>query len=240
MSLDRVTITGADDHTDPMDLIEISREFPFVEWGLLASQKRSSLSRFPALDWLVRLERLCDYKGADLQFSLHLCGQWLDDLLHGVPSLPAWYPLSGMFSRAQLNFHGKKRSYSRDYLVDALDKLSIKEIIFQVDGAMGLDLLAEVDDGRQSFDCVPLFDLSHGAGVLPLAWPSPLNSGVYHGYAGGLGPDNLAEQIPLIEKAAAGERYWIDMETKVRSDDGIVLDLAKVRRCLQIAAPFIE
>jgi hypothetical protein len=98
-----------------------------------------------------------------------------------------------------------------------------------------------------------------GAGILPREWPKPIYLDVhpgddgcgvqqhrYHGYAGGLGPDNLAEQIPLILAAAAGNehtaegRIWIDMETRVRSSDDRTFDLAKVRRCLEIAAPYVK
>ena len=41
MKLTKVTLTGADDFTDPKRLIEISREYPFVEWGILFSLKHS-------------------------------------------------------------------------------------------------------------------------------------------------------------------------------------------------------
>lgn len=34
-------------------------------------------------------------------------------------------------------------------------------------------------------------------------------------------------------------RIWIDMETRVRSNNDATFDLTKVRRCLEIAAPFV-
>ena len=37
-------------------------------------------------------------------------------------------------------------------------------------------------------------------------------------YAGGLGPDNLEEELKRIEEVAGDRTIWIDMETKVRSD----------------------
>jgi hypothetical protein len=95
---------------------------------------------------------------------------------------------------------------------------------------------------------------------LPKAWPNPiylkstesgqvLNRWDYHGYAGGLGPDNLEEQIPRILEAASYKGFskeiqegdiWIDMETKVRSDQDRQFDLEKVEHCLEIAAPHIK
>ena len=63
---------------------------------------------------------------------------------------------------------------------------------------------------------------------------------LYCGYAGGLGPDSLEEQLPKIAEAASEARIWIDMETRVRSDDDQQFDLKKVRRCLEITDPFVK
>lgn len=54
-----------------------------------------------------------------------------------------------------------------------------------------------------------------------------------------LQPDNLGDEIPKIAaKAWPALNYWIDMETKVRTDDGTEFDLARVSTCLEIAEPF--
>jgi hypothetical protein len=122
------------------------------------------------------------------------------------------------------------------------------QFIFQIDGDgqnAHLNSLFAVLDRASGIDIVGLFDVSGGAGILPGAWPKPFfmlddEQYDYHGYAGGLGPDNLTEQIPLITKSADGARHWIDMESGVRSKNDVEFDLAKVRRCLEIAKPFVE
>lgn len=141
-----------------------------------------------------------------------------------------------------------------------------KQFIFQLDGAKGNvhleDLYKSIVMRGLLVNAVPLFDKSGGAGVLPKAWPSPAFSAagqqtqaslfhatdarahdteyMYYGYAGGLGPDNLAEQLPLIDAAAGKDtRIWIDMETKVRSRADRVFDLYKVEEALKICEPFI-
>jgi phosphoribosylanthranilate isomerase len=63
---------------------------------------------------------------------------------------------------------------------------------------------------------------------------------MYHGYAGGLGPDNLAHEIPRIAKAAGDARVWLDMESGVRSNNDKQFDLDKVLQCLEIAKPFVR
>jgi hypothetical protein len=89
------------------------------------------------------------------------------------------------------------------------------------------------------FKVSALFDKSGGAGILPTEWPELLN-GIKCGYAGGLSPENLEEQIKLIEHKAWSSEIWIDMETHVRSDEDAVLDLEKVIECLTIASQYVS
>jgi hypothetical protein len=57
-----------------------------------------------------------------------------------------------------------------------------------------------------------LFDTSGGAGVLPQEWPVPAKD-FWCGYAGGLGPFNVIEQVRKIETVCA-KPFWIDMERR--------------------------
>lgn len=237
MKLSRVTVTGADDSVAPGQLLELSRRFPFVEWGILVSKNSMGSPRFPSSSWLQMMA--ADFARKDAQLSLHLCGTWLRNLLLGV--VPPLTPIAPVFQRMQLNFHGERQNIGTGF-EEALAAMGIPEIIFQIDGNMGQEIIAHVEgNGRQTFKCVPLFDLSHGAGVLPADWPKPFDFDTFHGYAGGLGPDNLEEQIQKIGEAAGDAPFWIDMETKVRSGvGGGYFDLEKVERCLEIAARFVQ
>lgn len=240
MHLDRVTITGADDSIDPSDLLALSEEFPFAEWGILVSKSSMGKSRFPSFDWLLKFRSMTRTAKVHIDASMHLCGRWLRDVLVGETPSDIWTLLDA-FQRAQLNFHAEPLECKPDGFRDAISAFSDegqREFIFQIDGNRGSNYLAEA--AQADLACVPLYDLSHGAGVLPEAWPPPMKGYAYQGYAGGLGTDNLAEQIPLIGEAARGTPFWIDMETKVRSDSDRQFDLAKVRRCLEIAKPFVK
>ena len=72
---------------------------------------------------------------------------------------------------------------------------------------------------------------------MPREWPAA-EPDLRCGYAGGLGPVTLADQLARLHDLVKGETVWIDMEKRVRSDDNVTLDLARVRRCLEIAAPY--
>lgn len=244
MNLDRVTITGADNSVKQSDLLELTREFPFVEWGILVSASRTHAidgsPRFPSKAWIARLQDLAaEHK--ELRLSLHVCGKWVRDLLIGKTSdMPHW--LSGpQFPRWQLNFHAEVMPINAEAFREALMMMCEgKQVIFQIDGHLGQQYAADADSEKGSpYEVVPLFDGSHGAGVLPGEWPRPFDLDTYHGYAGGLGPENLSDQLPRIAHAAGEARFWVDMETKVRSEADQKFDLAKVRRCLEIARDFM-
>lgn len=259
-NLDRVTITGADDSIDPLDLLPITERFPFVEWAILASHNNTftagGTNRYPSPKWIGRLQHIAESTGSLPQLALHINGQWVRSLLLGEMIVPP--QVLGMFGRVQLNFHADRSACNPSMFADRLRELAGRDFIFQLDGANGnwyLEAAHDYEVGR----CFGLFDISGGAGILPNSWPTPIYLDVfpgdngegeeqhaYHGYAGGLGPDNLAEQLPKILAAAAGNefthagRIWIDMETRVRSESDRKFDLSKVVRCLEIAESFIH
>lgn len=257
--LDRVTITGADDSIKPQELLSITQEFPFVEWGILASFNNTFLSggtkRYPSPRWISDLQAIAETTGSLPSLSLHINGSWVRELLLGGIVIPQ--ELLHCFHRVQLNFHAERTECNPKEFAEALKRID-KQFIFQLDGANGNEHLNAVYEWETP-NCFGLFDVSGGAGILPDKWPQPIYLDVqpgehgegeeywaYHGYAGGLGPENLAEQIPLILNASAATehtregRIWIDMETRVRSNCDTLFDLTKVRHCLKIAEPYTK
>ena len=249
--MQRVTITGADDLISPEKLLELSGEHPFVEWGILVSASNTGTMRYPSRNWMSRLASKVD---GSINVSIHVQGRWLrelllgnkDELLDGCGHL-AWHA-----QRVQLNFHGGTIDYDETAFLMALMSFPLtrnaKSFIFQLDGCCGARILERVSKYSHGLDLVPFYDTSHGAGILPESWPEAeksllaLTRDLQVGYAGGLGPENLAEQIPLIAKAAGDAPFWIDMETKVRSPNPLVgsyFDLDKVRAALEVCKPFV-
>lgn len=238
MILDRVTVTGADDSVKPDDLVELSRKFPFVEWGILLSRRQEGNARFPTFAWMKDLQFVA--KLHHLNLSGHLCGGWVRDLCQGKDSFcTERQPLSDMFQRVQLNFHAEGHELRSGPFVDALKKWGREQYIFQFDDVNNMLMVTAKAAG---INAVPLFDLSGGAGVEPDHWPEPI--GMYCGYAGGLHPLKLADQITQIQKIVdlgrlAESRIWIDVETHVRSDQDKKFDLEKVEKFLETAKPFV-
>lgn len=228
MQIDKVTITGADDSTDIQWMLAMQEQYPFVEWGILVSQSQIGNFRFPSLDWLARLIPHQD----KLQTSMHVCGKWVRQICDGNWSdmLIAIGVAAERAKRVQLNFHAHAHKLNERFFKAAqiASQNSSWQLIFQIDGVND-GLLAQARMDR--LDAVPLYDLSGGAGVLPGQWPKQ-SEGVYTGYAGGLGPRNVIEQVEKIKGVANG-RIWIDMETRVRTPDDSRLDEALVESVLE-------
>jgi hypothetical protein len=231
-----VTVTGADDSIDPRDLVPLAVEFPFAEFGILLSKKQQGTKRFPSKDWLEELYLLW-YDGK-LPLSGHMCGEWVRDLCVGKPTFFKEFGYTWpMFKRIQLNFHAEHHPF--DYrMLAGLIRRSFGNIpvIFQMDG-VNEKVFSAMCDGSSGITAQPLFDSSGGAGLLPNKWPKQLVNR-FCGYAGGLSPDNLAEEMEKISSVAPGP-IWIDAETLLRSENDMVFDLEKVCRFLEAAKPWV-
>jgi hypothetical protein len=232
--LNKVTITGADDETPIAALIELSAKFPFVEWGILVSLKSEGGPRFPSRVWMDAFSTAAAEKS--LAVSMHVCGEWVRRLLRGTLKWRELPNIRTVAKRVQVNTHAQE-SISTCAGLDWMEERSAKQFIIQLDGVNDHILDACV---ARSMNVVGLFDSSHGAGVVPSKWPKPRYQQRYYGYAGGLGPANVVEQIPKIQIARRRiQNFWIDMEGRVR-DGGDHLDLAKVHRVLKSCAPLIN
>jgi phosphoribosylanthranilate isomerase len=243
MKLFRVTITGADDAVNIQDLLALSRQYPFVEWGLLlVKEDRMGTPRNPSLSWIANFFEACFDTDIMPNLSAHLCGQRARDV---VTNQFLWLPPNGiLFDRVQLNL---RVNLMGDIDLDKLGRLQFispgrPEFILQYHGVEKRWLNVEKISGLNPTIPVKgaiavLFDASGGKGISPNSWQPPFY-GMRCGYAGGLNPDNLEEQLTKIAFVAGDETVWIDMETGVRTDNQF--DLDKVNRCLEIVKPWIS
>jgi len=128
------------------------------------------------------------------------------------------------FPRIQLNLHSNPDN--TDSLLNGLKKriqeMPEKEFIFPYSSQTAS--LLQYFSGLKNV--AVLFDESQGQGVKPSAWPKNMNDR-HCGYAGGISPDNVAQVINSISKIVTiNEKYWLDMESGVRTDNQF--DLVKV------------
>lgn len=214
----RVALTGADDNTDPKDLVALSNDFPFVEWGILFSTTRQGTPRYPTAEWIEALKPHAD----KLKMAAHFCGQYTRDTLAGDDK---W--LVGkeeLFQRIQLN--GFKPS-DGDVVVQLSHKFGF-EFILQTRREEDLIPTSVVATKIGKLQSSALYDPSGGNGIETTQWPvAP--SGLRLGYAGGINPDNVKAVLRSLGNPSP--TYWIDMESGVRTDERF--DLTKCRKVLE-------
>lgn len=67
-----------------------------------------------------------------------------------------------------------------------------------------------------------LQDRSGGRGIAETRWSSPdaiaRKAGARFGYAGGLSPENIVEQVPRMVAAARRQSFWMDCESCLRNE----------------------
>lgn len=224
MKLSHITFTGIDERTDVKRLKQIQKKFPFVEFGVLLSYKwHENGNRF--LNPII----LSILKGQGLNLSAHFCGRAAIDVAVGnmfkIKSLLG--NNSRIFKRCQLNIKADR------YLAE-LRHLKpipyIDEVIIQMHT---IELCQQFLNGQRPRFESYLIDGSCGCGI-----ETPIqiitSSGIHIGYAGGIGPNNVAEILRNLLKYPSEEKFWIDMETSVRNCEDW-FDLDKVERVLEIA-----
>lgn len=234
----QVSLTGADDLVDVKLLKNISIAYPEVEWAILYYPEREGTARNPTADWRTKF-----LNTGIRNTAAHLCGQQVFNELLDPNLSKARIADLLPYRRVQVNINARRPDFTPEQVMKVYDRLYAAGITmilqYHEDSAELINnyLFNRMISSRErtswnQFDI--LFDGSKGKGVSPEGWPSVLNVGsrdFYCGYAGGLGPDNVEDQVENIQLAAGDKPYWIDMESGIRTDN--VFDLDKCVKVLE-------
>ena len=197
-----ITVTGIDEHLAAADIYSLLDEG--AEVGVLYSYSHDGRNRYPTQEWIVEVASRCG-KG---QLAIHVCGKRArGQLLRG-------HVMFRMFSRIQVN--GVVSGPELELLCNIYDESEIITQRFH-------DWNEWLDDSKIGNHAI-LMDSSGGCGNCPdMRWAPNTDQKV--GFAGGLGPHNLREELPKIKRIATGD-WWIDMESGVRTKDWFDMDKA--------------
>lgn len=231
MKIDKVTISGADDKVSPSWMWDMQEMYPFVEWGILVSQKRAGQSRYPSENWMMNLPY-------QVKVSLHLCGQVCRDFVDDPKQERLYIANGDHFDRVQLNVAFKEQI---DYLSKlqriekVAEQLPQKAIIIPYNKMNKTVVDTWLGTGEIPENIHFLYDSSGGRGRVISSIEKPLLN--YTGYAGGIDPDNIVTICSILTNEISADNVWIDMESGVRTNDE--LDLKKVEKVLSICAKYI-
>lgn len=235
MSLELVSLTGADDHVAPEAMAALSAQYPFVEWAILYFPEKEGTSRNPSGVWRENFLALkLPYTAA------HLCGVQVFRELLNPATAPSLITDLSRYRRIQLNINARRPEFTDEEvqaIYRTLHQAGLRLILQHHAGSERVieQFLCDLDEeGMKRVDI--LFDASKGTGQRPDAWPAPHRFNLFCGYAGGLGPDVMESELPKIKAAVAQAQsrrelpYWIDMESGIRTENAF--DLEKAERVL--------
>lgn len=230
MNIKYVTFTGVDNWTDLDELERIQQQYPYAEFGVLASYHWSENGpRFPEPSVFDNL------KGRKLNLSLHLCGSLAIKCVQQdfEPAIALLGDNFNLFKRVQLNMHLNQAT--PEQLAALTLKGSLEQIIVQMHQPdLCRNFLAA---GHHSPNLCYLLDASGGAGIdTPIDIVS--EPGIEVGYAGGMGVSNVWSKLKTLLHHESGSVFWIDMETKVRTHE--ILDLELVKQVLALCDVLIR
>ena len=228
MNLKHITFTGIDAYTDIDDLIDIQREFPIVEFGVLTSYHWYE-NGLRYLDPQI----INDLRGKRLNLALHVCGSAAHDAADGYWNNldnHVFYTL-GLFGRVQLNVANRT---DNPYRLASTPNRHM-EVIIQQKGIHDIEMF----ERSMWMNVSVLLDASGGQGIdTPIKVLPNAGKPFKVGYAGGINPDNVADKLAyLLQHDEVGD-FWIDMESGVRTYDWF--DTDKVRYVLDTCKEVIK
>ena len=203
---------GADDSVEPSLLAAISAQYPWVEWGVLFRPDKAGMPRYASRAWLDRLASANAKR--TMLLAGHLCSTRVDEVLSGDTNFVAWLHEAIGFRRVQINATKANGSnvdaFGTDAGADACAAAlrnacaALPQVEFIVQRNSETRPLWERLLENMPENMSVLFDDSMGLGVSTTSWPAPppMASPIKFGYAGGLSPTNLKQQLGLIETTA--------------------------------------
>mmetsp|Transcript_22021 Transcript_22021/g.53301 ORF Transcript_22021/g.53301 Transcript_22021/m.53301 type:complete len:290 (-) Transcript_22021:394-1263(-) len=266
--LEALGFCGADDSVNPRLLALIGQNYPLVEWGILFRPDKEGLPRYASKEWVNRLSQILNkdpaYRGK-VRLAAHLCGSHVNNLLSSSTDSSSETAIDEFlvqlyqwgFRRVQVNATAVNGVYT-----EQLGEGTTMQSFLRTTGAHPkLEFIVQKNDETEPLwsallrneelpaNAVFLHDESKGTGKeVTGGWPTNpqfvATSRKAVGYAGGIKPANVrsvAESVSQACAASGGNKYWIDMESGIRTmllhPDGTkedIFDLAKCYSCIDI------
>ena len=222
---------GVDDTVSPELLKLISDRYKWVEWGVLFRSDLEGQARYPTKAWVQKLSVLstdpADPSSLSVQLAGHLCADRCQAVLEGDSSfVHELYELG--FRRVQVNATAansvtvdpEQISKYVSNIKKCMQDESRMEFIIQCNEETKPIYEQLIADPEPNMSI--LYDASCGKGVRVNNFPSPmLNPSIPCGYAGGIGPDCIADIISAVNGVTNAcpvpKTVWVDMESSLRT-----------------------
>lgn len=239
MILETITCSDMREHNEIDDIIALGKKYPMSEFAIQAHPSKF-LGWMPRYVWFETLMHAV--RANNVKLAMHVNSEWRTEICHG--NIP--YEIRRMWNmkrdngtpiigRVQVNINGGKDSFRfyKNKVADIIRAYPNIEFIFQYTPKQ-CRRLKQLDATGTEFSI--LFDASGGRGKLPKQWRAPVMENHKMGYSGGLGPDNVAENLDKINLVTpADSNIWIDAEGKLKDPDTKQFDIARAERYIENA-----
>lgn len=233
MRVKTITCSGANENTSIDGLLSLLSEFPMAEAGIQISAEKCSVGT-PRYSWIIKLASAAQKLSKPVQLALHINKEWVEDFCSGIiaPELSEFMALSysdgsKIFRRLQLNFKiGREKEPDIDMLAAMVNGLPEHRFVFSYN-PNNAAIIRELYRRGVMFD--NLFDSSFGEGVIPICREGIVFEDRLQGYAGGLGPENIKNELDKINDVnLLSSVVYVDAEGHLKGADGS-MSLEKAR-----------
>ena len=221
MKLRYITCSDPRENISVPSILNFAERYPMVELGIQAHPGPMSYNgRRNA--WFKQIVYICSQMSIQPNIALHINYEWCDCMCHGVIPLEIIDFINArnkitntpVIKRIQLNIGDRTNIFNPEELAKLIKQQNDQEFILPYNEKVAPQIEQLKSTGAK-FSL--LFDASYGAGIEPKKWQSPAYKDIPNGYAGGLGPGNIAKNLNKINKVVP-ENYetWIDAEGRLR------------------------
>lgn len=240
MNLRYVTCSDPRQDLAVVDVMNFLKNYPIAELGVQAHPSAMSFG-LPRNIWLDLITRSASVARTPVNIAVHVNYEWCDDLCSGkMPyEIKSWmnrfniYNNRPVIRRWQLNIGDRTRNFDAAAIAKLIRECPRIEFIFPYNDGVKDKIDALYKTGAK-FSL--LYDSSYGYGICPEKWNGPVYKDIPMGYAGGLSPENVVDNLNKISKQVP-ENYttWIDAEGRLMKPGTREFDLMRARAYVQNA-----
>ncbi len=221
MFLKTIVCSGINEKNDIDEAVRFLKNYPCVEFGVQCSPKKAAYQT-PRFEWLQELTAKLNEQKIKNRIALHLNEGFVVSFCEEkIPSeIDELLKNGDAIGRLQLNFKIGRETFNGkvapdfEKLQNAVYSVSSHSIILSA-SQTNLPFIQMAHHRGMKFDV--LFDDSFGEGILPDAQKPPLFEDAFQGYAGGLSPENITQELDKIGKVAKST-VFIDAEGKLKEN----------------------
>lgn len=242
MQLRYITCSDIRENASVDKVIELLQISSKVEIGIQAHRPTMNKG-MPRHMWLENLLSLSDCFSQPLNIAIHINHAWCSDFCDGIipeklqELLDRKHKGTGkpIIKRWQLNLGDATSIPCADKTSKIIKNYRQNEFVFPYNNNKKLqEFISRLD--RKGVNFSLLYDSSYGAGISPESWNSPVYMNHAQGYAGGLSPENVSENLDKIAKVAGSRTdIWIDAEGKLKIPGTKTFDIQRAKQYINAA-----